>query len=169
MHNGYGHQACQVCSIPQRSSTCTHKLTWGHITNQIYYISTCRRPMDTKTRSGANLLWEAPTIKARWPFDHVSSMKSRCNFKNFSPLSSSFLLFLKDLWSLTLAGCKNWGASSSYKSLSCVQLLTCSICHYPFKLLEDEKYLGLSFRCLATFTTMVISFPFKHLIDFLWD
>ena len=52
--NGYGHQACQGGDMPQRAPA--HKfpwplsevVLWGHLRNQMHYISIYRRPMNNK-------------------------------------------------------------------------------------------------------------------------
>ena len=31
---------------------------------------------------GADLQWQAPIVKATWPFDHVTNVRSRDNLKN---------------------------------------------------------------------------------------
>ena len=53
-HNAYGHNTYQGDDIPQGTSinkfswTLNGIVMWGHIKNLTHYISTCRRPMETK-------------------------------------------------------------------------------------------------------------------------
>ena len=61
----------------------THKFTWflnevfmwGHMTNKISVPA-------LQTRQGADLQWEAPILKATWPFDPVTKVRSRDNLKH---------------------------------------------------------------------------------------
>ena len=46
-----------------------------------YYISTQKIHVHQITE-GANLPWEARTMKAVWPFDHVTNVGSRDNLRN---------------------------------------------------------------------------------------
>ena len=48
---------------------------WGHVTNEIQYISTCRRPMNSKLDEVLFCL-ESLTLNAKWPFDHVATWKN---------------------------------------------------------------------------------------------
>ena len=78
----------------------THKFVWplnevivlGHVINWIQYISTCRRPMDTKLGKLQTYQWEAV-----WPFNYV--MHLTWEFEKF------IFSLSKYLWPVNQAGC----------------------------------------------------------------
>ena len=41
-----------------------------------------QKTYEHQIRQGADLQWEAPILKATWPFDHVGNVRLRDNFKN---------------------------------------------------------------------------------------
>ena len=107
-------------------------------------------------------MWNVPTLKSKWLFDYMNNVRLHYSISSFG----------KTFLSLILAGCLPWGACSTCRRLSYDQGLVCSICLYnliisKIKLLKGEKQLIVCFRCLATFVSMVISFPFKLLTTFL--
>ena len=95
-----------------------HLQRWScdHVTNQIHYISTCRRLMKLQIRHGADLPWEAPTLDQREVTWHLKNLKT-LSFENFkTPLSHDF-------WPLNLAECWLWGGDSTRERLHCHLLL----------------------------------------------
>ena len=91
----------------------THKFVWplnevivlGHVINWIQYISTCRRPMDTKLGKLQTYQWEAV-----WPFNYV--MHLTWEFEKF------IFSLSKYLWPVNQAGCWLIGGGTAPKHLS---------------------------------------------------
>ena len=72
-HNTY-HGGDILQGIPTNKSTWTlnKMIMWGHVTNQMHYISTCRRTMDTKLGKVLTYIEKLPSQKPHdilvpWP------------------------------------------------------------------------------------------------------
>ena len=71
--------------------TPTHKFAWllnkmvveGQVINLKRYISTCRRPMDTKLGKVMTYQWEAAIFKPTWPFYYMKDVRTCDNSKKF--------------------------------------------------------------------------------------
>ena len=56
-------------------------LSWScEITWSLYHH--LQKTHGHQIRRGADLSWEAPTLKAKWTFDHVTKVRSHDNLKN---------------------------------------------------------------------------------------
>ena len=60
-----------------RANKVDRKVTW----HQILHLHLQKIHVHQITE-GANLPWEARTMKATWPFDHVTNVGSRDNLRN---------------------------------------------------------------------------------------
>ena len=59
----------------------THIFAW-HLNGWSFEV-TWHQTYGHETRQSADLLWEAPIVKATWPFHKVSNFKSHDNLGNY--------------------------------------------------------------------------------------
>ena len=88
---------------------------WSHIFKLNTLYLHLQKTHGHQTRQGTDLSWEAPILKAKWPFGHSSNVRSHNNLKDLQ-------LQFQELWPLNLAGYWLRGGGSAHNCLSRHQL-----------------------------------------------
>ena len=97
------------CEVTWQIKYSIFSLTLDQWSPNMFYL---QKTSGNKTRQGADLPWETPTLKSTWPFDHVINVRSFENLEKFNIFSLS-----QDFCPLNLVGCWVTGVDSARKQV----------------------------------------------------